>query len=84
MINVCIYDGDLVLVKEQNCADNGDIVVCLTNEYEATLKRFHQQGDMVVLQPENPVHSPILVSCKDFDSGYARILGIAREVKHTL
>jgi len=84
MINAHIYDGDLVLVKMQNCAENGNIVVCLVNGDEATLKRFTQQNDMVILQPENPEYQPILVSCKDFETGYARIIGVAVEVKHRL
>ncbi len=84
MINARIFDGDLVLIRSQSTADNGQIVVCLVNGEEATLKRFYQRGNTVVLQPENPDYQPILVSAADFDSGYARILGVAKEVKHKL
>jgi len=76
-----ILDGSLVLVKSQPCAENGQIVVCLVNGDEATLKRFYQQKDMVILKPENPAYQPVLISCNDFESGYARILGVATEVK---
>lgn len=84
MINAHIFDGDLVLVKAQDCAESGNIVVCVVNGDEATLKRFTKQGNMIILQPENSAHQPILVSCKDFDNGFARIVGIAKEVKHKL
>ncbi|SMC38059.1 repressor LexA [Papillibacter cinnamivorans DSM 12816] len=84
MINAHIFDGDLVLVKAQDCAESGNIVVCVVNGDEATLKRFTKQGNMVILQPENSAHQPILVSCKDFDNGFAHIVGIAKEVKHKL
>lgn len=81
MINANIFDGSLVLVKSQPCAENGQIVVCLINGDEATLKRYYQQKDMVILKPENPDYQPIIVSCNEFENGYARILGIAVEVK---
>ncbi len=81
MMNARICDGDLVLIKRQPCADDGQIVACLVNGDEATLKRFYQQGDMVILKPENPAYNPIIVPCADFDSGYARIIGIITEVK---
>jgi repressor LexA len=81
MINARIYDGDLVLIKMQPCADDGQIVVCMINGDEATLKRFHRQGDVVMLQPENPAYRPIIVPCKDFKGGEARILGVVVEVK---
>ena len=81
MIGAHILDGSLVLIKPQPCADDGQIVACLVNGDEATLKRFYQQGDMVILKPENPAYNPIIVPCSDFDSGYARIVGIVIEVK---
>lgn len=84
MINAHIFDGDLVLIKIQNCAENGDIIACLVNGDEATLKRFYRQGETVVLQPENSEYHPSLVSCKDFENGNARILGVAKEIKRKL
>lgn len=59
MINAGIFDGDLVLVRQQSAARNGDVVVALLDE-EATVKRFFHEGDRVRLQPENPAHNPIL------------------------
>ena len=84
MINARIFDGDLVLVRQQSVADNGQVVVCIINDDEATLKRFYQQKDTVVLQPENPAYKPIVVSIKDFESGYAQIIGVAKQVIHKL
>ncbi|MBU5426606.1 transcriptional repressor LexA [Tissierella pigra] len=58
MIDAGILDGDLVLVKEQKSALNGDIVVALLGE-EATVKRFFKEKDKVRLQPENQFMEPI-------------------------
>lgn len=59
MIDAGIYDNDYVLVKQQNDAKNGDIVVALIGD-EATIKRFFKEKDYVRLQPENQAMSPIL------------------------
>jgi repressor LexA len=81
MINSRICDGDLVLIKQQACANDGQIVACLVNGDEATLKRFYRQKDMIILKPENPAYSPIIVPCKDFDNNFARILGVVVKVE---
>lgn len=60
MIDAGILSGDLVLVKKQNTANNGDIVVALIEEEEATVKTFYKEKDMIRLQPENQFMSPIL------------------------
>ncbi|XOQ49657.1 MAG: hypothetical protein ACFWUM_12275 [Eubacteriales bacterium] len=80
MINAGIPDGSLVLIHQQPCAENGQIVACRINGDEATLKRFKQIGDTVVLMPENPDFQPIVVKCSDFENGYAEIIGIAKQV----
>lgn len=59
MIEAGIFDNDYVLVKQQNDAINGDIVVALIED-EATIKRFFKEKDYVRLQPENQAMSPIL------------------------
>lgn len=61
MINAGIFDGDKVIVKQQNYADNGDIVVAMTEENEATVKRFYKEKDHIRLQPENDTMEPIIV-----------------------
>jgi repressor LexA len=58
MQNVGILDGDLVVVKPQDAADDGDIVVALLGD-EATVKRFFHEADHVRLQPENDAMEPI-------------------------
>ncbi len=58
MIEAGIFDGDLVMVRSQDSAVNGDIVVALLGD-EATVKRFYNEGDEVRLQPENSAMSPI-------------------------
>jgi repressor LexA len=58
MMNIGILDGDLVVVKRQDVADDGEIVVALVGE-EATVKRYFQESDHVRLQPENDSMEPI-------------------------
>jgi repressor LexA len=60
MVNAGILDGDVVVVKRQNHATDGDIVVALIDD-EATLKRFFLEEDQVRLQPENESMEPIYV-----------------------
>jgi repressor LexA len=59
MINAGILDGDIVVVRQQETADDGDIVVALLED-EATLKRFFREAGQVRLQPENDAMQPIL------------------------
>lgn len=60
MINKGIYDGDYVIVKRQNTAHNGDIVVAMTEENEVTLKTFYKEEDHIRLQPENDTMAPFI------------------------
>lgn len=59
MINAGILDGDYVLVRKQQSANNSDIVVALLDNEEATVKRFFKEKDSIRLQPENDTMSPI-------------------------
>ncbi len=64
MIEAGIFDGDYILVKKQNTADNGTIVVALIDD-EATVKTFYKEKDHIRLQPENSTMDPIIVpDCK--------------------
>ena len=56
MIDAGINDGDVVIIREAGTADNGDIVVALVEDEEATLKRFRQQGTMIALEAANPAY----------------------------
>jgi repressor LexA len=58
MMNIGILDDDLVVVKRQDVAEDGEIVVALVGE-EATVKRYFQESDHVRLQPENDSMEPI-------------------------
>ncbi|MDD4477315.1 MAG: transcriptional repressor LexA [Patescibacteria group bacterium] len=59
MINDGVLDRDSIIVREQNIAENGDMVVALLNNEEATLKRFFVEKNRVRLQPANPAFRPI-------------------------
>ena len=74
MINAGILDGDKVLVKKQDIAENGDIVVALLGE-EATLKRFFREKDQVRLQPENDFMDPIITTSI---SVIGKVIGVYR------
>ena len=60
MIEAGILDGDYILVKRQNTAENGEIVVALIED-EATVKTFYKEKDHIRLQPENSTMDPIIV-----------------------
>ena len=60
MIGAGILDGDIVVLRQQDSADNGDIVVALVGD-EATLKRIFYEDGHVRLQPENAAMAPIIV-----------------------
>ena len=81
MKNIGMIDGSLVLFHKQQYAEDGDIVACLVGGDSATVKRFHRTQKTIYLIPENEEYEPIRLSTDDFESGEARILGIAREVK---
>ncbi len=61
MINAGIADEDMIVVRQQTSADNGDIVVAMTNEDEATVKTFYKEKQHIRLQPENDKMAPLLL-----------------------
>lgn len=75
MINVGILDGDEVIVRRQNQASNGDIVVAMTSENEATVKRFFKETGHYRLQPENDTMKPIIL---DQVSILGKVMGLYR------
>lgn len=60
MIEAGIFDGDLVIVKQQNTANNGEIVVAMTEDDEATVKRFFKDTNQIRLEPENATMEPLI------------------------
>ncbi|ADC51928.1 MULTISPECIES: transcriptional repressor LexA [Alkalihalophilus] len=75
MIEAGIYDGDMVIVRQQQTANNGDIIVAMTEENEATVKRFFREKDYIRLQPENSTMEPILL--KDV-TVLGKVIGVFR------
>lgn len=61
MIEAGILHGDYVIVRQQHSATNGDIVVAMTEDDEATVKRFFKEKDFIRLQPENSSMEPIIL-----------------------
>ena len=76
-----MVEGALVLFRKQQYAEEGDIVACLVGGDSATVKRFHREKRRILLVPENDEYEPIELSPEDFESGNARILGVALEMK---
>ena len=58
MIDAGINDGDIVVIRETSTADDGDIVVAQVEGYEATLKKFRQKGESIILEAANPAFEP--------------------------
>ena len=56
MIDAGINDGDVVIIKETNTAETGDIIVALVEDQEATLKRFRRSGSSIALEAANPAY----------------------------
>lgn len=81
MKNCGMINGSLVLFHKQQYADEGQIVACLVGGESATVKRFHREKRRIMLLPENEDYEPITLSPDDFESGNARILGVAKEMK---
>jgi repressor LexA len=59
MIEAGIHSGDYVIVRQQQTANNGEIVVAMTEEDEATVKTFYKEKDHIRLQPENSTMEPL-------------------------
>ena len=62
MINIGIHDNDIVLVEKTRVAKNGDIVVAMNEDNEATVKTFYKEKDHIRLQPENDTLEPIILN----------------------
>ncbi|MTH51823.1 transcriptional repressor LexA [Bacillus mangrovi] len=77
MIEAGILDGDLVVVRQQQSANNGDIVVAMTEDDEATVKRFFREKDYIRLQPENSSMEPIILRNVSI---LGKVIGVYRTV----
>lgn len=83
MKNAGIHTGDLVLIRREKCAEDGQVVAARVNGDEATLKRYKKQGDNVLLLPENPDFEPRIIPAKDFETGDAQIIGVVVEMRRS-
>ena len=81
MKNIGMIEGSLVLFHKQQYAEDGEIVACLVGGDSATVKRFKRAKKNIYLVPENEEYTPIKLTTDDFESGEARILGVACEIK---
>ncbi len=77
MINAAILDGDTVIVEQTPVAENGEIVVAMTPEGEATVKRFFRENGRYRLQPENDEMEPIIL---DEVSVLGRVVAVLRYI----
>ncbi len=77
MIEEGINDGDIVVIKETKTAVNGDIVVALVKDSEATLKRFFYRGDAIALEAANPAYETKIVP-SDQVKVQGRLVGLIR------
>ncbi|MGN0515304.1 MAG: transcriptional repressor LexA [Lachnospiraceae bacterium] len=74
MINMGIYDGDMIIVKRQSTANNNDVVVALVDD-SATVKRYFKENGHFRLQPENDFMDPIIVDHVDI---LGKVIGLIR------
>ncbi len=77
MINIGIFDGDLILVQKQKTCQNGDVVVALVED-SATVKTFYKEKDYIRLQPENDSMDPIIVPNAEI---LGKVTGLFRVMK---
>ncbi|MDE3838612.1 repressor LexA [Bacillus methanolicus] len=77
MIEAGILDGDYVIVRQQKTANNGDIVVAMTEDDEATVKRFFKEKDYIRLQPENSTMEPIILKNVSI---LGKVIGVYRQI----
>lgn len=77
MIGVGINDGDVVVIRETATADNGDIVVALVEEQEATLKRYYRRGNAIALEAANPAYETRVLP-EDKVRVQGRLVGLIR------
>ena len=76
MINVGIYDGDIIIVERKNTAINGEKVVAMTEDNEVTVKTFYKEDGYFRLQPENDTMAPIIL---DKVSILGKVVGLYRK-----
>ncbi|KZE80018.1 transcriptional repressor LexA [Paenibacillus elgii] len=77
MIEAGIRNGDYVIVRQQQTANNGEIVVAMTEDDEATVKTFYKEKDHIRLQPENPTMEPLRLKNVSI---LGKVIGVFRNI----
>ncbi|WBU63053.1 transcriptional repressor LexA [Paracoccus aerodenitrificans] len=77
MIDAGINDGDIVVIREQDAAQNGDIIVALVEGHEATLKYYRRKGAMIALEAANPAYETRIIP-EDQVKVQGRLVGLIR------
>lgn len=79
-----ICEGDVVIVRQQEDAETGDIVIALVNGDDATCKRLKKYHDGIELIPNNPTYEPLFFSNEEIDNKPVRIIGKVVELRAKL
>ncbi|MDA8284256.1 MAG: transcriptional repressor LexA [Actinomycetota bacterium] len=79
MVEAGIFDGDYVVVRQQDTADKGDVVVAGIPGDEATVKTFGRRGNKIVLTPHNPSMEPMVLDPRDVHI-YGRVVTVLRRL----
>ncbi|GFI44362.1 LexA repressor [Lachnospiraceae bacterium] len=74
-------NGDIVIVKKQETADSGDVVIAMVNGKDATCKRLRRYRDGIELVPFNPSYDPIFFTKEEIETKPVRILGKVVELR---
>ena len=84
MINAGIREGDLVLIRRQETAENGQNQATLDDGDHAPHNRIHDHTPDDILHPQNPNYEPKIIPLRDFETGAARIIGVAVKLVRNL
>ena len=79
-----LYSGETIVIKKQETADNGDIVVALVDNEETTVKRLKKVSDGIILEAENPEYNSLYFNEKQIQNEKVKIIGKAVESRKKL
>ena len=79
-----LYSGETIVIKKQETADNGDIVVALVDNEETTVKRLKKMSDGIILEAENPEYNSLYFNEKQIQNEKVKIIGKAVESRKKL
>lgn len=76
-----IFDGNILIIRKQECVENGEIAVVMIDDNDATVKRFYRHGDTITLMPQstNPCHLPQI-----YDAATTRVRVIGKVIKNEI